>query len=73
LSLGRRALGLGFSIASMPFEWSPLVVAAMHKRSERSRMDAYEREWLDARRRSVRPATGDGPVIADGAATEAAP
>ena len=45
LSLGRRALGLGFSIASMPFEWSPLVVAAIHKRSERSRMVEYAREW----------------------------
>jgi len=29
----------------MPFEFSPLVVAAIHKRDEARRMTAYRREW----------------------------
>ncbi|HEV3141332.1 MAG TPA: PHP-associated domain-containing protein [Vicinamibacterales bacterium] len=45
LSWPRRALGLAFSAASMPFEFSPLVVAAIHKREEARRVSAYRREW----------------------------
>jgi predicted metal-dependent phosphoesterase TrpH len=41
----RRALGLAFSTVSMPFEFSPLVVAALHKRGEAQRVDAYARQW----------------------------
>lgn len=73
LSLGRRALGFGFSLVSMPFEWSPLIVAAMHKRGERTRMVEYEREWHAERQRSILPAARDPSVAAAGAATEVAP
>ena len=72
LSWGRRAVGLAFSIVSMPFEWSPLVVAALHKRSERARMDRYEREWRDLREVSVDPTTAcEEPGMTASAATEA--
>ena len=45
LSWPRRTLGLAFSAVSMPFEFSPLVVAALHKRDEARRVDGYRREW----------------------------
>jgi hypothetical protein len=45
LSWSRRTLGLAFSTLSMPFEFSPLVVAALHKRSEARRVTRYRREW----------------------------
>jgi predicted metal-dependent phosphoesterase TrpH len=49
LSWRRRLLGLAFSALSMPFEFSPLVVAAFHKRDEARRVAAYRREWEDGR------------------------
>jgi hypothetical protein len=50
LSWPRRTLGLAFSAASMPFEFSPLVVAALHKRDEADRVARYRREWeMDGR------------------------
>jgi hypothetical protein len=45
LSWPRRTLGLSFSALSMPFEFSPLVVAALHKRDEARRVTGYRREW----------------------------
>jgi predicted metal-dependent phosphoesterase TrpH len=45
LSWPRRTLGLAFSALSMPFEFSPLVVAALHKRAEAGRVTLYRREW----------------------------
>ena len=45
LSWPRRTLGLAFSAISMPFEFSPLVVAALHKRDEARRIVGYRREW----------------------------
>jgi predicted metal-dependent phosphoesterase TrpH len=45
LSWPRRTLGLAFSAFSMPFEFSPLVVAALHKRAEARRVAGYRREW----------------------------
>jgi predicted metal-dependent phosphoesterase TrpH len=45
LSWPRRTLGLAFSAVTMPFEFSPLVVAALHKRDEARRVTAYRREW----------------------------
>jgi predicted metal-dependent phosphoesterase TrpH len=45
LSWPRRMLGTVFSILSMPFEFSPLVVAALHKRAEAQRVTGYRREW----------------------------
>jgi predicted metal-dependent phosphoesterase TrpH len=45
LSWPRRALGLAFSAVSMPFEFSPLVVAALHKRDEARRVTGYRRSW----------------------------
>jgi predicted metal-dependent phosphoesterase TrpH len=45
LSWPRRTLGLAFSAISMPFEFSPLLVAALHKRDEARRIVAYRREW----------------------------
>ena len=45
LSWRRRTLGLAFSAVTMPFEFTPLVVAALHKRDEAQRVTAYRREW----------------------------
>jgi hypothetical protein len=45
LSWPRRTLGLAFSALSMPFEFSPLVVAAVHKRAEARRVTLFRREW----------------------------
>jgi predicted metal-dependent phosphoesterase TrpH len=45
LSWRRRMLGLAFSALSMPFEFSPLIVAALHKRDEARRVGGYRREW----------------------------
>ena len=41
----RRTLGLAFSAVSMPFEFSPLVVAALHKRDEARRVKDYRANW----------------------------
>ena len=51
LSWSRRTLGLAFSALSMPFEFSPLVVAALHKRDEIRRVAGYRRAW----ERSLQP------------------
>lgn len=40
LSWRRRALGLAFSAVTLPFEFSPLVVAAVQKRDEATRIDS---------------------------------
>jgi predicted metal-dependent phosphoesterase TrpH len=45
LSWQRRTLGLAFSTLSMPFEFSPLVVAALHKRDEARRVTGYRYTW----------------------------
>jgi predicted metal-dependent phosphoesterase TrpH len=49
LSWPRRTLGLAFSAVTMPLEFSPLVVAALHKRDEARRMTAYRRVWESKR------------------------
>ena len=49
LSWRRRALGLAFSAVSMPFEFTPLLVAALDNRAEVQRVAAYGREWEFAR------------------------
>lgn len=71
LSWPRRALGLAFSAASMPFEFSPLVVAALHKRDEARRVAAYRREWeirSSASGDEPSPVTTDFPMALDAAA-----
>src|SRR5579864_3700161 len=45
LSWRRRTLGLAFSAFSMPFEFSPLIVAALHKRNEARRVKDYRQKW----------------------------
>jgi hypothetical protein len=45
LSWQRRLLGLAFSGVTIPFEFSPLVVAACQKRSEAARVERYRTEW----------------------------
>jgi predicted metal-dependent phosphoesterase TrpH len=45
ISWPRRTLGLAFSACTVPFEFSPLVVAALHKRREARRVSGYRREW----------------------------
>jgi predicted metal-dependent phosphoesterase TrpH len=40
LSWRRRLLGLAFSAATLPFEFSPFVVAALHKRDEARRVQS---------------------------------
>jgi predicted metal-dependent phosphoesterase TrpH len=52
LSWRRRLLGLAFSAGSMPFEFTPLIVAARHKRAEASRVGAYRDEWRERSRRA---------------------
>jgi len=56
LSWGRRAIGLGFSAASMPFEFIPAVVALADKRRERRRIEALAREWAAAHAGQAQPA-----------------
>jgi predicted metal-dependent phosphoesterase TrpH len=48
LSWQRRVIGLAFSGVSMPFQFSPLVVAALHKRGEAARVEQYRRERIAA-------------------------
>jgi predicted metal-dependent phosphoesterase TrpH len=45
LSWRRRTIGLAFSAISLPFEFSPLLVAALDKRNEAQRVNEYRREW----------------------------
>jgi PHP-associated len=44
LSWQRRVIGLAFSAVTMPFEFSPLVVAAFQKRNEAARVARYRDE-----------------------------
>jgi hypothetical protein len=44
LSIGRRALGLAFSVVTLPGEITPLVVAILDKRGEAQRVSQYARE-----------------------------
>jgi predicted metal-dependent phosphoesterase TrpH len=62
LSWPRRTLGLAFSAVSMPFEFSPLVVAALDKRDEARRVAVYRREW-DARWQSRSDDAADEPTF----------
>ena len=55
LSWPRRTRGLACSAVTMPVEFSPLAVAALHKRDEARRVTAYRREW-----ESQRPTRGCG-------------
>jgi predicted metal-dependent phosphoesterase TrpH len=48
LSWPRRAIGIGFSMLSMPGEFTPALVAAMHKAGERRRIDRFRLEWSRA-------------------------
>ena len=48
ISWPRRTLGLAFSTCTVPFEFSPLVVAALHKRREARRVSGCRREWEPA-------------------------
>jgi predicted metal-dependent phosphoesterase TrpH len=43
ISLPRRALGLGFSVVSAPFEFIPLLIAAIQKRGEAHRVREFQR------------------------------
>jgi predicted metal-dependent phosphoesterase TrpH len=49
LSLPRRTLGVLFSLATLPVEFLPLLIAGMHKRDEARRVGGYRRQldgWL---------------------------
>jgi hypothetical protein len=48
LSAPRRALGLAFSAASLPFEFTPLLVAAIDKAREARRIAAFDAALADA-------------------------
>jgi predicted metal-dependent phosphoesterase TrpH len=50
LSPARRALGIVFSLATLPLEFSPLVIALRHKRAEARRVDRFARLLEDGRR-----------------------
>jgi len=64
LTIGRRALGLGFSVVSAPFEFIPLLIAAAQKRGEASRIaalaSALSLEAELARARAPEPTPGVG-------------
>jgi predicted metal-dependent phosphoesterase TrpH len=72
LSWPRRTLGLAFSVLSMPFEFLPLVVAALHKRDEARRVNDYRRDWeVRCSIQGSGPAAGSaGFLLAPDAATE---
>jgi hypothetical protein len=53
---------MAFSAATMPFEFYPLGVAAAHKSGERSRVDAYRRQW----EATIEPAARAGATIGTG-------
>jgi PHP domain-containing protein len=68
----RRTLELAFPGLSMPFEFSPLVVAALHTRDEARRVSGYRRVW-EVRcpiHRSGPAAEPAGFLLAPDAATE---
>jgi predicted metal-dependent phosphoesterase TrpH len=44
-----QASGVGFSLASMPFQWIPLLVAAGQKSAEGLRLAQYRRAWNGGR------------------------
>jgi len=48
-SLPRRALGIGFSAVSLPFQFTPSLVAAVQKSSEAARCREYARVLRDPR------------------------
>jgi len=75
LSWPRRTLGLAFSAVSMPFEFSPLAVAALHKRDEARRVTGYRREWevRCSTHRGGRAAESRGFLLAPDAAVEPRP
>jgi predicted metal-dependent phosphoesterase TrpH len=49
LSPARRALGVMFSLVTLPFEFSPLLIAARHKRGEARRIERFARQVNVAR------------------------
>jgi hypothetical protein len=50
LSLARRALGIGWSIASLPFDFIPLAAAAAMKRSEARHIERCRRQLAERSR-----------------------
>lgn len=48
LTAGRRAVGLAWSVASLPAEFVPALVAVLQKRGESRRVAAYRSEWHEA-------------------------
>src|SRR5579862_6976235 len=48
LSWPRRALGIGFSLASLGAEFTPALVALLDKAGERRRIAAFREQWLNA-------------------------
>ena len=65
ISVPRRALGLGFSVVSAPFEFIPLLIAAIQKRGESRRVREFEGVLASAswRYRRFRWARGAAPAI----------
>jgi predicted metal-dependent phosphoesterase TrpH len=61
LSWRRRALGLAFSLVSLPAEFTPLLVAVLDKRDEARRVAAYRREW----EQGWRAGAWDSPQLAE--------
>ena len=59
-SLPRRALGVGFSAASLPFQFTPALVAAVQKSREAARCRGYARVLRDERGPSLTQASGEG-------------
>ena len=73
LPWGRRALGLAFSVASMPGELSPLLIATLDKRAEAKRVSAYRREWELERSRLPQAASPADLLVTTTVATERMP
>jgi predicted metal-dependent phosphoesterase TrpH len=59
-SLPRRALGVGFSAVSLPFQFTPALVAAVQKSGEAARCREYARVLHDERAPALAQAGGEG-------------
>jgi predicted metal-dependent phosphoesterase TrpH len=60
-----RLVGSAFSLASLPFQFIPAVVALTHKTRERATIERVSREWIHERRASTsaRSEAATGPAL----------
>lgn len=61
LSVPRRALGLAFSLVSLPFEFTPLLIAAIDKSGEARRVAAFAEHLAEQRAGAFEPVSAVEP------------